>query len=93
MKLYAADDLTYQGRFLVEQRRFGTGVAAVAAYDTSGFASPDWIGFQYEEDPSRRRTEGLPGEWDGIPYDFVQGGAGLTIPGLPADVVGCLDGT
>ncbi len=93
VKFYAADDLTYQGRFLVEERRFGTGVVAVAPYDTTGFASPDWIGFQYEEGAEPEAYEGLPGTWNGIAYDFVLGGAGLTIPGLPGEVVGCLDGT
>jgi hypothetical protein len=93
VKLFAADDLTYQGRFLVEERRFGTGVVAVAPYDTSGFTSPDWIGFQFEEGAEPQAYEGLPGRWDGIAYDFVKGGGGLTIPGLPANLVGCLDGT
>jgi hypothetical protein len=94
IKLYAVDDITYQGRFLVEERRFGRGVAAVAPYDTEGFASPDWVGFQWDaSDTTWRRYPGLPGRWRGIPYDFVQGGEGLTIPGLPAEVVGCLDGT
>lgn len=94
VQLYAVNDLAYQGRFLVEERRFGTGVVAVAPYDTSGFTSPDWIGFQWDAgDMSARRYEGLPGAWRGIPYDFVRGGEGLTIPGLPDEVAGCLDGT
>ena len=94
VKLYAANDLSYQGRFLVEERRFGTGVVAVAPYDTAGFASPDWIGFQWDADDERPATyEGLPGRWRGVPYDFVRGGEGLTIPGLPDEVVGCLDGS
>ena len=94
VKLYAADDLAYQGRFLVEQRRFGRGVVAVAPYDTSGFASPDWVGFQYDgSDPETVAYDGLPGQWRGIPYDFVAGGGGLTIPGLPDDVGRCLDGS
>ena len=93
VKLYATDDPTYQGRFLVEQRRFGRGVAAVAAYDTEGFSSPDWIGFQWEGGAEPARYEGLPGAWVGIPYDFVGGGEGLTIPGLPDEVRGCLEGT
>ncbi len=38
IKLYAHDDIAFQGRFLVEARRFGRGVAAVAPYDTEGFA-------------------------------------------------------
>ncbi len=94
VRLYAADDLTYQGRFLVEERRFGTGVVAVAPYDTTGFTSPDWIGFQWDAaETSARRYEGLPGAWRGIAYDFVEGGEGLTIPGLPDEVAGCLDAT
>lgn len=94
IKLYDAQDLSYQGRFLVEQMRFGRGVVAVAPYDTQGFSSPDWSGFQWDAgDPARNAYAGLPGTWPGIRYDFVTGGAGLTIPGLPAEVVGCLDGT
>jgi hypothetical protein len=93
VKLYATDDLTYQGRFLVEQRRFGRGVAAVAPYDTEGFASPDWIGFQWENGSQAQRYPGLPGAWAGVPYDFVDGGEGLTIPGLPDELRGCLAGT
>lgn len=94
VKLYAERDLSFQGRFLVESRRFGRGTVAVAPYDTAGFRSPDWIGFQHESaDPSLRYYEGLPGAWSGTAYDFVEGGAGLRFPGLPEDVVGCLDAT
>lgn len=94
IKLYAERDPAFQGRFLVEARRFGRGLAAVAPYDTHGFRSPDWIGFQYDSaDPERKAYPGLPGLWSGIPYDFVKGGAGLQIPGLPEPVVGCLAGT
>jgi hypothetical protein len=92
VKLYAAEESAYQGRFLVEERRFGKGVAAVAPYDTAGYASPDWVGFQWADEPAEA-YDGLPGRWQGLPYDFVRGGAGLTIPGLPAEVDGCLDGT
>jgi len=87
-------DLRYQGRFIVEQRVFGRGVAAVAPYDTEGFSSPDWSGFQY--DSAKRMPKlypGLPGARSGVRYDFVRGGAGLSIPGLPDEVTGCLDGT
>jgi hypothetical protein len=92
IKLYAPDDLTFQGRFIVEQRRFGRGLAAVAPYDTSGFRSPDWRGFQYDvTDTDPRVVPGLPGTWTGVEYDFVQGGEGLDLPGLPAAVVGCLE--
>jgi hypothetical protein len=94
IKLYAADDLTYQGRFLVEQRTFGRGVAAVAPYDTEGFSTPDWVGFQYDSaKPWSKAYPALPGTWSGEPYDFVRGGAGLTNPGLPDEVVGCMKGT
>jgi hypothetical protein len=94
VKLYAENDLAFQGRFLVEARTFGQGLAAVAPYDTNGFRSPDWIGFQFDSgDEEARRYEGLPGEWAGVPYDFVDGGAGLEIPGLPDEVIGCLSAT
>jgi hypothetical protein len=92
VKLYAEGDLTFQGRFLVESREYGAGVAAVAPYDTRGFRSPDWSGFQWDEaDPQAKAYPGIPGRWAGIRYDFVRGGAGLAIPGLPSQVRGCLD--
>lgn len=94
VKLYAARDPAFQGRFLVESRRFGRGLSAVAPYRTRGFRSPDWIGFQFDSADTVPKTyPGLPGQWHGIPYDFVRGGGGLTIPGLPEQVAGCLNGT
>jgi hypothetical protein len=94
IKLYDKDDLSYQGRFIVEERVFGRGLSAVAPYDTKGFQSPDWSGFQYtSQDPIRRTYPGLPGALAGLRYDFVAGGGGLTIPGLPTQVQGCLAGT
>ena len=90
VKLYTEDDLRFQGRFLVESRDFGDGVAAVAPYDTEGFLSPDWSGFQWADTESTPYP-GLPGAWSGTRYDFVKGGEGLGIPGLPAEVRGCLD--
>ena len=94
VKLYAAHDIGFQGRFLVEKRVFGSGVAAVAPYDTRGFVSPDWVGFQWNAgDPKRKAYPGLPGRWAGIPYDFVKGGQGIHFQGLPDRVIGCLDGT
>lgn len=94
VKAFAKDDLSFQGRFLVESREFGRGLVAVAPYDTNGFRSPDWVGFQYDSgDPEARAYPGLPGVWSGVPYDFVAGGAGLQIPGLPDEVVGCLSAT
>jgi hypothetical protein len=92
VKLYSAADLAFQGRFLVESREFGDGVVAVAPYDTEGFRSPDWSGFQWNEaDQGRKAYQGLPGRWRGTRYDFVRGGADLDIPGLPDEVRGCLD--
>jgi hypothetical protein len=92
IKLYAPDDLSFQGRFLVESRRFGRGLSAVAPYDTRGFRSPDWRGFQYDSgDTEARVVPGLPGTWSGVEYDFVKGGEGLDLPGLPASLVGCLE--
>jgi hypothetical protein len=94
IKLFVEEDLSFQGRFLVEARRFGRGLVAVAPYDTSGFRSPDWRAFQFDSGhTARRQVPGLPGTWSGIEYDFVTGGEGLTIPGLPDEVGGCLDGT
>ncbi len=94
IRLWAKDDPAFQGRFLVEARRFGRGLSAVAPYDTTGWRSPDWIGFQYDSaDTEPRAYPGLPGLWEGVPYDFVKGGGGLTIPGLPPQVAGCLSGT
>jgi hypothetical protein len=94
IKAYARNDLSFQGRFLVESRRFGRGLSAVAPYDTKGYESPDWIGFQYDSaDTIARAYPGLPGTWSGVEYDFVQGGAGLDLPGLPDEVIACLRGT
>lgn len=94
VKAYAPRDLAFQGRFLVEARRFGQGVAAVAPYDTNGFRSPDWVAFEWEGGQEAARAyEGLPGTWPGKPYDFVRGGERLPFPGLPEQVIGCLDAT
>lgn len=94
VKLYAKHDPAFQGRFLVEARRFGSGVSAVAPYDTQGWRSPDWVGFQFDSaDTTPKVYPGLPGRWEGIPYDFVKGGGGLTIRGLPEAAAGCLSGT
>jgi hypothetical protein len=87
-----AGDSLFRGRWLVEKRTETIlGVAAVAPYDTRGFNSPDWVGFFGEGEP--QAYEGLPGLWYGIPYDFVTGEGDTGQPGLPPEVIGCLDGT
>jgi hypothetical protein len=92
VKLYVEEDLTFQGRFLVESREFGAGVSAVAPYDTEGFRSPDWSGFAWNaSEPTPKAYVGLPGRWAGDRYDFVRGGAGLAVRGLPPQVSGCID--
>jgi hypothetical protein len=82
-------------RWLVEERDFGIGLVAVAPYGTTGFRSPEWVGFQYEAGGKyavAQKYPGLPGLWAGVPYDFVDGGAGLRSPGLPPDLLDCLEG-
>jgi len=94
VKLVAPGNPAFKGRFLVERRQFGSTVAAVAPFITHGWVSPDWSAFQWNSAaPQPKRYPGLPGAWPGIKYDFVKGGAGLTIPGLPSAVTKCLDGT
>lgn len=95
IRLYARNDPAFRGRFLVEARRFGRGLSAVASFDSRGFRSPDWVGFQYDSSDTERRTyPGLPGTWSGEPYDFVTGkGGDFGFPGLPDAVAGCLEGT
>ena len=96
-------DPSFRGRWLVEERAFGSGVVAAAPFDSEGFASPDWIGFQYEDGVDERLRRfpelDLPGRWAGRPYDFVTGQELETgerifkFPGLPPEVAGCLEGT
>ena len=94
VKLTEPGTPAFKGRFLVERRQFGSGVSAVAPFSTHGWQSPDWSGFQWNSAAPQPKTyPGLPGMWPGIKYDFVKGGSGLAIPGLPAAVVRCLDGT
>jgi hypothetical protein len=104
VKGFVRSNQEIRGRWLVESRRFGSGVSAVAPYDSEGWSSPDWTGFEFEtagpySEP--RSYPDLPGEWVGEPYDFVKGkepagelsGEGLENQGLPREVVGCLAGT
>jgi hypothetical protein len=94
LKAYSPRDKAFRGRFIVEKRMFGSGVSAVAPFDTHGFISPDWTGFQWNsEDRSMHKYPGLPGAWQGTPYNFVTGGEGLTLPGLPPQATGCMADT
>lgn len=95
VKGHLKEDPSFRGRWLVEEREFGSGIAAVAPYDTSGLGSPDWVGIEYRERMEPRSFEGLPGEWRGEPFDFVRGSEqpDIRVPGLPEEVRGCLAGT
>jgi hypothetical protein len=85
-------DPGFRGRWLLEKRTDDIkGVSAVAPYDTAGYKSPDWTGFEGEGTPTT--YIGLPGEWSGIPYDFVTGAGDSGQPGLPDEVVDCLTST
>jgi hypothetical protein len=80
------------GRWIVERRSDTVaGISAVAPPDTTGYASPDWYGFVGQG--PLRVVDGLPGLWAGLEYDFVTGEGDSGHPGLPDEVVGCLDGT
>jgi hypothetical protein len=80
------------GRWLLEKRTEQIkGIAAVAPYDSAGYASPDWTGFVGEGPPTT--YPGLPGSWSGIAYDFVTGENDSGNPGLPDEVADCLAGT
>lgn len=92
IKARVLEDPLFAGRWLLEERTEQVrGVAAVAPFDSQGFESPDWVGFFGEGPP--REYPGLPGEWSGIPYDFVTGEGDSGQPGLPDEVIGCLSGT
>jgi hypothetical protein len=85
VKAYLQTDPSFRGRWLIEKRSVGEGVVAVAPYDTHGFHSADWVGFEGEG--SSQEYSGLPGTWAGVPYDYVNSG------NLPPEQVGCLSGT
>jgi hypothetical protein len=97
VKAWLQGDRSFRGRWLIEERSFGSGIAAVAPFDTVGFQSPDWVAFQYEgEEAEAREYPDLPGTWAGTAYDFVSGRyvdtgkPAFRFPGLPPEVAGCL---
>lgn len=94
VKAYLRADPSFRARWLIEERFFGSAVVAVAPFQTDGFESPDWLGFQYQgPDAERQSFEGIPGRWAGSSYDFVTGEGAFNFPGLPPEVAGCLEGT
>jgi hypothetical protein len=85
-------DPTFRGRWLIERRdEQRLGVSAVAAYDTVGYTSPDWYGFEGEGAP--RVVDSLPGLWAGVAYDFVTGEGDGGNPGLADSQSECMLGT
>ena len=81
----------FRGRFLIERRGESGGVVAVAPPSTSGWESPDWAGFEGEGELTAYPD--LPGQWAGTRFDFVTGTGGPGVPGLPAEVAGCVADT
>jgi hypothetical protein len=91
VKAQLVDDPAFRARWLVARRSpVVEGMTAVARFDTEGYQSPDWRGFIGESEPYA--IEGLPGTWVGMNFDFLSGEDGEK-PGLPNEVVHCLDGT
>ena len=91
VKARLADDPAFAARWLVVWRRpQAQGISAAAPFATTGYRSPDWRAFLGEGEP--RPVPGLPGLWVGMEFDFLVGEDGAK-PGLPEEVVGCLDGT
>lgn len=85
-------DPAYRARWLLEKRTDQIkGVSAVASDGSFGYESPDWTGFVGDGPPTNYL--GLPGQWSGIPYDFVTGEGDSGQPGLPDEVVDCLTAT
>jgi hypothetical protein len=91
VKAQLVDDPAFRARWLVARRSpVVKGIGAVARFDTQGYRSPDWRAFIGDSPP--HTVEGLPGTWVGIEFDFTTGEDGEK-PGLPDEVVHCLDGT
>ncbi len=83
-KVIYIDDRSFRVRFLATRRPVGEGIAAVAPFDSVGFHSPDWVGFDGEGGSSP--FPNLPGLWPGLPYDYVAAHQ------MPDECRGCLDG-
>lgn len=81
-KVVYTKDPTFRIRFLAVRRIIGSGVVAVARYDSTGFRSPDWWGFEGEGGPTTFND--IPGKWYGSRFDYVKANE------LPPEVAGCL---
>ena len=89
VKASLVSDPGFRGRWILERRtELVLGISAVAPYESVGYQSPDWTGFVGEGPP--QTYIGLPGQWGGIPYDFVSGEGDSGNPGLPDEVLDCL---
>lgn len=92
IKAALLNDAGYRGRWLIEKRTDEIlGVSAVAPWDTTGYESPDWTGFIGDGPPTTYL--GLPGQWSGIPFDFVTGEGDGGNAGEPPEIVDCFAGT
>lgn len=81
-KVTYTGDPSFRLRFIARRTPVGSGIVAVAPFDTTGYEMADWRGFDGEGGSVRFR--GLPGRWSGAPTDYADEG------GLPPEVVGCL---
>ena len=91
IKLYDPDDMRYQGRFIVEERQFGRGLVRGGAlrHPRVRLAGLEWLPVHRASTASGAPTRACPARGPGLRYDFVEGGEGLTFPGLPSQVEGC----
>ena len=93
IKLYAQDDIAFQGRFLVESRTFGRGLSAVAPYDTEGFVRRTGWGSSSTACPPRRRaTRDCPASGR-APLTTSFAGERASRFRAADEVLGCLAGT
>ena len=94
VKAFAQDDLSFQGRFLVESRTFGSGSSRWRR--TTRTASARRIGSGSSSTAairSRSSTRVCPACGRGSRTTSSWAAGGLEIPGLPDEVAGCLDAT
>jgi hypothetical protein len=81
-KVTYTDDESFRLRFIARRTPVGSGIVAIAPFETTGYEMADWRGFDGEGGSSK--FPGLPGRWTGTPTDYADAG------GLPPEVVGCL---